>query len=141
MARIDSLFQFRASIGVVALAALVAMPVFVGPAQAAFPGANGRIAFYSDRDGNNEIYSVAGPGGGNLTRLTNNTASDSEPVWSPDGSQIVFTSNRPGNFEIYKMNADGTGQTRLTNKAAFDADPSWSADGTQIVFASDRDGN
>jgi WD40-like Beta Propeller Repeat len=124
-----------------ALVGLLALVLCAPPAHAAFPGTNGKIAFHTDRDGNNEIYLV-NPGGGGLVRLTSNSASDSDPAWSPDGSQIVFVSNRDaGNFEIYKMNADGTGQTRLTNNPAFDADPNWSPDGTQIVFTSDRDGN
>src|SRR5207253_5042744 len=111
-------------------------------AEAAFPGANGKVAFTTDRDGNNEIYVVNSDGTGGLTRLTNNAASDSDPAWSPDGSQIVFVSNRDGgNFEIYKMNADGTNQTRLTNNTGFNADPVWSPDGTQIAFTSGRDGN
>ena len=41
------------------------------------------------------------------------------------GSKIVFASNRDGNFEIYVMNADGSGQTRLTNNANSDASPSF----------------
>ena len=57
------------------------------------------------------------------TRITNNTASDVQPAWSPDGTKIAFASNRDGNFEIYTMNADGTGQTRLTNNAAIDITP------------------
>jgi hypothetical protein len=61
--------------------------------------------------------------------------------WSPDGSQIVFVSNRDGNFEIYVMDADGTNQTRLTNDAASDDRATWSPDGSQIAFESNRDGN
>ena len=64
-----------------------------------------------------------------------------QPAWSPDGTKIAFTSNRDGNYEIYTMNADGTGQTSLTNNAAYDFDPAWSPDGTKIAFTSDRDGN
>jgi WD40-like Beta Propeller Repeat len=129
----------RLSLGPVLLA-VSALLVVGAPAQAAFPGANGRIAFDSDLDDpgvQSEVY-VASPDGSGLTRLTNNPASDSDAGWSPDGSRITFASNGDGNYEIYVMNADGSGQTRLTDNPAFDADPSWSPDGTQIVFASDR---
>ena len=54
---------------------------------------------------------------------------------------IVFSSDRDGNYEIYLMNADGSGQARLTNNTAIDETPSFSPDGKQIVFTSDRDGN
>ena len=55
--------------------------------------------------------------------------------------KIAFQTNRDGNFEIYVMNADGSGITRLTNNAARDGFPAWSPDGTKIAFVSDRDGN
>ena len=60
---------------------------------------------------------------------------------SDAGGQIVFTSDRDGNNEIYVMNADGSGQTRLTNNVAADTQPAWSPDGSRIVFTSNRDGN
>ena len=47
-------------------------------------------------------------------------------VWSPDGARIAFVSRRDGNYEIYVMNADGSGQTRLTNNSAWDLHPAWS---------------
>src|SRR5262249_50180235 len=83
------------------------------------------------------------------------------PNWSPDGTQIVFTSTRnPGDNEIYVMNADGSNQIRLSNNPASDDQADWSwtgsvplptptvtptltpvADAGQIVFISNRDGN
>ena len=99
----------------------------------------GKIAFRSDRDGNGEIY-VMNADGTNQTRLTNNSAEDIWPSWSPDGTKIAFMSDRDGNGEIYVMNADGTNQTRLTNNSATEYCPSWSPDGTKIVFMSNRDG-
>jgi len=52
-------------------------------------------------------------------------------------ARIAFSSDRDGNFEIYVMNANGSGQTQLTNNPALDQQPTWSPDGTQIAFASD----
>jgi Tol biopolymer transport system component len=103
-------------------------------------GQNNKIVFTSNRDGNEEIYSMNADGTGQ-TRLTNNSAPDYGPYWSPDGSKIVFQSERDGNSEIYVMNADGTGQTRLTNNTAVDSSPAWSPDGSQIAFHSNRTGN
>ena len=62
-------------------------------------------------------------------------------VPAPGGSRIVFSSERRGNYDIYVMNADGSGQTRLTDDPTGDGLPSWAPDGTRIAFTSDRDGN
>jgi TolB protein len=105
------------------------------PAQAAFPGQNGRIAFVTARDGNDEVYSMNADGT-SPTRLTNDPAADTQPAWSPDGRRIAFVSFRDGNGEIYVMNADGTGQTRITNTAAGESSPTWSPDRKKIAFYS-----
>jgi probable HAF family extracellular repeat protein len=99
-----------------------------------------KIVFESSRNGNLEIY-VVNADGGNLVRLTSNSAADTNPVWSPDRGKIAFTSLRTGNSDIYVMNADGSNQTRLTTSTAFDAGPAWSPDGTKIAFWSLRNGN
>ena len=102
--------------GMVSAAIALSPVVGTSPAHAAFPGANGKIAFASERDGNREIY-VMNPDGSGLTRLTNNRPSARrEPAWSPHGNKIAFSSARDGGREIYVMNADGTGadSVRLT---------------------------
>ena len=66
---------------------------------------------------------------------------DGQPKWSPDGREIAFVSNRDGNWEIYGMNPDGSGQVRLTEDEATDISPAWSPDGSRIAFESYRDGN
>jgi PKD repeat protein len=104
------------------------------------PSINQPVTFVSDQDGNNEIYTLATDG--SATNLTNNNADDRSPVWSADGSRIVFVSNRENNNnDIYVMNADGSNLINITNNSANDNNPTWSADGTQIAFVSDRDGN
>ena len=102
-----------------------------------------KIAFATDRDGNWEIYVMNADGTGQ-TNLTNNPASDCNflggggpgPSWSPDGNSIAFETDRDGNYQIYVMDANGTGQTRLTNDLSLDDSPAWSPEGTQIVFTS-----
>jgi TolB protein len=125
-------------------AALAVLTVTLGVASradAAFPGANGKIAFHTNRDGNLEIYTMNADGTGQTNR-TNNPASDGQPAWSPDGTKIAFATDRDGTgHEIYTMNADGTSPTRLTNNTATDWSPAWSPDGTKIAFTSFRDGN
>jgi len=102
-------------------------------------GTNGKIAFFSNRDGNNEIYSMNSDGT-LQTRLTTNASSDFGPSWNPNGEKIAFTSFREVNSEIFAMNADGSGLTRLTNSADGDEAPDYSPDGAKIAFTSDRDG-
>jgi len=76
-----------------------------------------------------------------LSQLTSSDAWDIEPAWSPDGSKLAFSSNRSGSYDIWIMNADGTGLQNLTNNPAYDGKPVWSPDGTKIAFVSDRSGN
>jgi LysM repeat protein len=75
-------------------------------------GHGSRVAFMSARDGNWEVYAVNMDGTG-LKRLTNNSAQDGLPTWSPNGTSIAFVSDRGGAWAIWVMNADGSGQRKL----------------------------
>ena len=73
------------------------------------------------------------------------TISDTYPLYlpmaiydTPSEGQIVFTSSRDGNSEIYVINADGTGEKRLTVSSYPDEEPDWSPDNALIAFSSDR---
>ena len=65
--------------------------------------------------------------------VTNHPADDGAPVWSPDGSQIAFTSTRDDNGEIFVMNADGTNPINITNHPAGDGSPAWYPIGARMT--------
>lgn len=102
-------------------------------------GPGGRLIVFAaevDRDPA-DIYVMAADGTGRR-RLTNTSAIEANPAFSPDGSQIAFDSDRDGNSEIYVMDSNGGRVRRLTNDPASDASPAWSPDGTRLAFMSDR---
>ena len=82
---------------------------------------------------------IMDPTGGNVRRLTSN-ATDSSPDWSPAGSKIAFTRDTGGNWDIWVINADGSGETRLTTEDSVDALPAWNPEGTHVAFLSNRGG-
>lgn len=108
------------------------------------------VAFHSDLHGNFEIY-VMRADGALVRRLTDHPAIDQAPAWSRDGRQIAFMSNRErqdadgdidgeagGPFDIFRMNADGTGLERLTTGGSHWF-PQYSPDGAQLALHIERD--
>ena len=80
-----------------------------------------------------DIFTVP-VGGGRATQLTTNPAYDSRPVWSPDGKQIAFASDREGSFDVFIMSRDGGAPTRLTTHSTTEI-PVAFADSTHVLFA------
>ena len=121
--------------GILAAWLVVVLGTPTKPAEAAFPGKNGKIAFVSgfgDRD--SEIGTMKA-NGDNQTQLTNNDhVDDFDPAYSPNGRKIAFASDRSGNRDLYTMSANGTDKKRLTTSKSFDINPAWSPDGTRIAF-------
>ncbi len=70
-----------------------------------------------------------------------------EPAWSPDGNQLVYTRALydcyygSSDYEVYRVRVDGSAVANLTNHYASDSRPAWSPDGGRIAFNSDRDAN
>lgn len=77
---------------------------------------------------------IANPDGSGLKKLTDNPKYDAEPVVSPDAKQIVFGSQREGDFDVYVMNSDGSDVRRLTDRVGYDGGPWFSPDGKKIVW-------
>ena len=75
----------------------------------------------------------------NVTSVTQ-TDGDTAPALSPDGEKVVYMASAGSNWDIYLVNADGSGQERLTINPAKDGLPTWSPDGQAIAFVSNRDG-
>ena len=83
--------------------------------------------------GNSDIY-IMNPDGTGQIQLTRHPASDSQPVWSPTGEKILFTSNRDGVSDLFLMNADGTNVQRVFQKLANRLHGTWAPDGKRIAY-------
>ncbi len=88
------------------------------------------------------LYTVQ-PDGTNKRPLLANGQMNTRPMFSPDGSQIVFVSSAPGSRDahIYVMRADGSQVRQLTTGVGVNSWPSWTPDGHRILFSSNRDNN
>ena len=74
---------------------------------------------------------------GTATRFTFDPAWDDDPIWSPDGKQIVFRSERAGRWDLFIKPADGSGEERLLFTSDEPKGPdSWSRDGRYLIFSS-----
>ena len=88
--------------------------------------------FIAAADGSNERALV--------TRTDGSADADYDAAWSPDGASIVFTSERNGSADLYRVKPDGSGLERLTDSPAYDDQAAFSPDGKQLVFVSTRGG-
>jgi serine/threonine protein kinase len=116
------------------------------PSPTLLGGGYGQIAFASNRAGLPQIF-VMNSDGSSQTQVTNLPDGACQPDWSPDGTQIVFTTPCADRLEQYPgshlafVNADGSGLTVLPSADGGDFDPAWSPDGGRIAFTSLRDGS
>ena len=115
------------------------------------------IVFTSTRNGDLDIYTMD-TDGSNVKQLTNQLGYDGGPFWSYDGTKIVYRAEhpktpdeirdyqelfaqgviRPGNLELWVMNADGSGKHQVTHNGAANFAPYWLPDGKRIIFASNQ---
>jgi Tol biopolymer transport system component len=125
--------------------ALCTLLLIAAPADATFPGTNGRIAFALDRGNGGEIYTMR-PDGTDVRRLTHLGPNAERPQWSPDGTRIVFQMDRPdtdcGFIEL--MNRGGSNLVDITPARYLSHGcvwgPSFTPNGNRVVFAAQRCG-
>jgi Tol biopolymer transport system component len=99
-----------------------------------------KLVFKSNRDGNDNIYSINTDGTG-LKRLTDYKGADLYPEVSPDGKKIAYTSDIGGIWQIMVMDRDGQNKRQITNNSFRSAYPSWSHDMKYIYFEAYLDGD
>ena len=104
--------------------------------------ADGKLVYthgVSQADGSvvEQIFTINADGSAE-TQLTSGPVVNRAPRWSPDGTQIVFESNRNQSADnprdIYIMNADGSNLRQITNQDGWQGGPAWSPDGTRLAF-------
>lgn len=117
---------------------------------AAFPGINGAPAWSPKGDklaltlsragaGNPEVY-VLDLQTRRLERITYNSAIDTEPVWSPDGRVLVFTSDRSGRPQLYRVPVGGGRAQRITFEGTYNARAAFSPDGSLLAMVHGQKG-
>jgi serine/threonine protein kinase len=114
-----------------------------GPPTIVFQGARSLQTFDLSPDGEWLVLWAGSPhddvlllrrDGSDLRQLTNDPAHDRAPLWSPDGRQIIFYSDRSGKYEAWTIRPDGSSLTQVTHLQANVYQPTWSPDGKKIAF-------
>jgi dipeptidyl aminopeptidase/acylaminoacyl peptidase len=104
-----------------------------------FDGRTLGISNHSKKDGNQSVVYTVPLRGGMPRRVTAGSPSYLHG-WSPDGRFLVFTGQRSGEFDIYRIPAGGGEETRLTDAKGLDDGPEYTPDGRYIYFNSNRTG-
>jgi TolB protein len=128
-----------ATLVAVGLLVLVMLVLELRPAEATFPGQNGKIAYVGWDGHDREIYTID-PGGGHRVQITHNNTKDEAPSYSPVGKKIALSARQGKEWEIYTINATGGNRFNLTKNTTPDRWPSYSPSGKKIAYSA-RGGN
>ena len=141
----------------IALMVGTVIPALAQPANLPPPGGETPIAF-DVHEGTSMAVSVSPNGkwlavdlqgslwiipvkGGKARRITDYFNDARQPVWSPDGSRLVYFAYRDGGYDLWSIKPDGSDMHKLTEGPFDDREPVFSPDGKTLAFSSDRSGN
>jgi hypothetical protein len=93
------------------------------------------VFIMKDRSGNSDLV-LHDPGKSGFIRLTADIFNDIQPTWHPDGTRILFSSDRTGVYNLYELSMTHTRLTRMTNLLGGAFSPDISPDGNAIAFSS-----
>ncbi|WP_205697559.1 PD40 domain-containing protein [Conexibacter sp. SYSU D00693] len=130
----------RPAAAVVVGATLAAVGLVAGPAEAAFPGANGRLVVQRPAGEHLDLHTIA-PDGSDERALRTTARIEEEATWSPDGRRLAFAQSPPSGFptEIWTMDAEGGDLRRVTRFGSIATAPSWLPSGERLLFFTTRD--
>ena len=98
------------------------------------------IAFYSNRNGNWDIWSVGAAGASEPMPLTHWVSNEMYPIWSPDGRHLAFRTDKNGNADIWIMDSDGGNPRVFISHPAEEVWSAWSPNSKWFYFVSNRSG-
>jgi Tol biopolymer transport system component len=119
-------------ISLVTMVSTASIMLLATPAQANFPGHNGRIAFQADKGSGNQLYTVR-PNGHDLFQVTHVDGEATTPDWSPDGRWLAFSLNE---CNVARIHADGTEMRVVPSQTpgGCETDPVFTPDGHHLLF-------
>jgi Tol biopolymer transport system component len=107
--------------------------------QTAWSPDGAKVAFYSNRAGSWDIWTIS-PSGGEPQQLTNWESNEVYPAWSPDSTQLAFLSNRDGNPDLWVLDMRTNEPRPFVQHPAEEGPGAWSPDGRWFYFSSNRSG-
>jgi LysM repeat protein len=126
----------QTAVAIYALTQTAQAQITPSPTPPPLPAEPYQVVFYSDRNGNDDLYLMTL--NGVERRLTGSLANEREPSCSPDARSVVFASDATGSYQIYLLPLDQTQPIQLTNSEGMNFAPIFSPDGQQIAFVSTR---
>ncbi len=124
----------------ITIAGVAVAAAIAGPAEATFPGANGKLSVQRPAGKQVDVFTLA-PDGSQERRILGSRRFEEEARWSPDGQRLAYAQSPSSGFpsEIWTVDALGANAQRVTDYGSVSTAPSWAPDGTRLAFFTLKD--